>query len=204
MSELEREPVVDEVLVSEDELDLSIIEGGERGLTVPVVYREILPDGSEEGDFVAREIKRFLVRRQLSTPMMTTFLRLETRINDALSMEDAAADELLAKCLDEAHRRIVGLIIERTPGAFKTVRMKKNDEEAVDCRPSIELDVSQILVALSWIAGDTSVADAVAKALTAGETAAQTAEQVERGERVKARGEVVAGAAATPLASSES
>lgn len=166
--------------ISEGHLDLTVVEAEDRTLAVRVIYRELDEEG-QPADFVSAETKTFPVAGALPVPMMTTFLRLETRINNALAADDDEADRELEKVMDEAHRRIVGLIVERTPTAFRETELELGERGAVKVKPAIELDVSQILVLLAWIAGDTSVADRVARALTAGRTAAMTSDEVEQG-----------------------
>lgn len=169
MSEQTQNPAV-----TEEELDVTIVERPDRGLKISVVYREVNEDG-ELGDVVALETVRFPVRGSLPVPVMTSFLRLETRINNALAADDEEADQALERTMEEAHDRIVSLVAERSPGAFRIREMEAAGEEEgvtrqVRAKPVLELAVDQILVILSWLAGDTSVADAVAKALTAGRT----------------------------------
>jgi hypothetical protein len=166
--------------VTEREIDLTIVEAAERNITVNVAYRLYLGEGQELGDYVGSEPRRFPIRGSLPVPLMTAFLRLETRINTALARDDEEADRELEATMEDAHARIVGLIVERTPSAFDRIE-RDRDGEMVPVRPVIELDVSQILILLAWIAGDTSVADAVTKVLTAGRTSAkQTAEEAAR------------------------
>lgn len=186
--------------ISERHLDLTVVETEDRTLAVRVVFRELEEDG-ERGDYVSAETKTYPVAGALPVPMMTTFLRLEARINDALAADDDAADRALEQVMDEAHRRVVGLIVERTPNAFREVELEL-DGRKVKAKPGVELDVSQILVLLAWVAGDVSVADRVANALTAGRSGAGTAEQVAAGEHrePEEEGEPTA---ATPFPSSE-
>lgn len=166
-------------LITEAELDLSIVEVEDRFLKVPIVFRELVTvEGGEElGDWLSSEIVRFPIRGSLPVPMMTTFLRLETRINNALAADDETADRELEHAMDDAHRRIVGLIVEKTPSALRQ-RTIEHDGAEKPVKPGIELDVSQILVTLSWLAGDVSVADAVARALTAGRSPARTEAEI--------------------------
>lgn len=171
---------VDEKRISEGHLDLTVIETEERTLDVRVVYRAV-DEAGEPTDYISAATKTFPIAGSLPVPMMTTFLRLETRINNALAADDEEADRALEQVMDEAHRRIVGLIVERTPTAFREVELE-HDGQTVRAKPGIELDVSQILVLLSWVAGDVTVADRVARALTAGRSGAATAEAVENGE----------------------
>lgn len=191
------EPRIDTPAVSEEELDLTAVTGSEdRGLTVEVVWREIRED-EEEGAIVAKTAERFPIRSSLAIPMMTSLLRLEARINGALASDEEDADRALEKGLTAAHAKIVSLIVDRTPAAFTEGEM-----EGKAVRPSIELDVAQILVTLSWISGDLTVADAVAKALTGGRSASKTAEQLEsEAEERQETGEKSAEAGGAPLAS---
>lgn len=194
------EPNENPVAISEGELDLSVIEAEDRFLTVKVVYRTLDADG-EAADFVDSTTERFGIRGSLPVPTMTAFLRLEARINEALAADDTESGKLLESTMDEAHRRIVGLIVEKNPRAFRD-REIEIDGEKVKVQPAIELDVSQILVLLAWIAGDTSIADAVTKALTAGRS-----QKALRADEIAAVREMAAGgdaeAAETgPLASS--
>jgi hypothetical protein len=186
--------------VTEDELDLTAVTGGEdRGLTVEVIWREIREDG-EEGPIVAKTAERFPIRSSLAIPMMTSLLRLEARINRALASEEDEADVALEKAMTAAHAKIVSIIIDRTPDAFKPAEM-----EGKRVQPTIELDVSQILVTLGWISGDLTVADAVAKALTSGKSGAKSEEELEREVReAEARGEAGAAESGAPLVSSDS
>jgi hypothetical protein len=109
---------------------------------------------------------------------MTSLLRLETRINEALAKDDdVSADEELQKALTDAYGRIVSIIIERTPQAFRTLDTELDGEPA-RIRPQIELDTTQTLAVLAWISGDVSVADAVAKTVTAGRSKALTQEEL--------------------------
>lgn len=170
---------VDEQRISESHLDLTVVESEDRTLDVRVIYRAVDEDG-EAGDYISADTKTYPIAGALPVPMMTTFLRLETRINNALAADDEEADRELEKVMDEAHRRIVGLIVERTPTAFREVELEL-EGRTVKAKPGIELDVSQILVLLAWVAGDVSVADRVARALTAGRSGAATSEEVEAG-----------------------
>lgn len=166
--------------VTEEELDLTVVERPDRRCWIDLVFREVI-DG-ELGDVVKSERTRFPIRGSLPVPTMTAFLRLETRINNALAQDDDQADEELEKTLGEAHDRIVGLIAERTPRAFRTVDVELEEDgetKTVRAKPALELAVDQILVLLSWLAGDTSVADAVARALTAGRSEAKTDDELE-------------------------
>lgn len=163
--------------VTDREIDLTIIEAEERCITVTVAYREFRGEEQELGDYLGTEPRRFPIRGALPVPLMTAFLRLETRINTALQRDDDEADRELEATMEDAHTRIVGLIVERSPSVFDVI--ERGEKYAVPVKPVIELDVSQILILLAWIAGDTSVADAVTKVLTAGRSSArQTPEQV--------------------------
>lgn len=185
--------------ISETEIDLTVIEALDRHVTVTVVYRTMNEDGAAI-DFVDSQAKRFPIRGSLPVPTMTSFLRMEARINDALAAtpesdkEQAASDRALEAAMEEAHARIVGLIIERTPSAFH-VEEREIEGQLVKVRPAIELDTSQILVLLGWIAGDISVADAVARGLTAGQSPARSEADVAAGRGGAEESEAVAPAA---------
>lgn len=171
------EPAPEQRLVTDREIDLTIIEADERFITVTVAYREFHGEEKELGDYLGTEPRRFPIRGALPVPLMTAFLRLETRINNALQRDDEEADRELEATMEDAHARIVGLIIERSPSVFDLI--EPGEKYAAAVKPVIELDVSQILILLAWIAGDTSVADAVTKVLTAGRTQSkQTAEEI--------------------------
>lgn len=162
-------------LVTEEELDVTIVERPDRHLKVSVTWRELLDD-DVLGDAVKTEVMRFPVRGSLPVATMTTFLRLETRINEALAAEDEEADRELEKTLEAAHDRIVALVAEKSLHAFRPTDLEidngNGETRTVRAKPLLEMGVDQILVILAWLAGDTSVADAVARALTAGKTGA--------------------------------
>lgn len=164
--------------ITENEIDLTVVSPEDRHLKVNVIYRSIGED-EEANDYLGQEVIRFPIRGSLPVPMMTMFLRLETRINNALGADDKDADRELEEVMDEAHRRIVGLIVEQTPQAFRPREVTIEGETFERAKPGIELDVSQILVLLAWVAGDTSVADAVAKALSAGRSTARHEDELE-------------------------
>jgi hypothetical protein len=169
--------------ITEAEIDLTVLDVLDRHVTIAVAYRTITEDGAP-GIFVDSTKKRFPVRGSLPVPTMTAFLRLETRINNALALdyadedEQAQRDRELEATMEEAHERILGLIIEKTPSAFR-LEQREVEGETITVRPSIELDTSQILILLGWIAGDVSVADAIARGLTAGATGARTEAEIE-------------------------
>lgn len=188
--------------VSLQRLDLTALDPEEdREFVIAVVWREKREKGGDEtaslGPIVKIEVTSFPVRESLPIPTMTSLLRLEAGINESLADTDEEANRAVERGLDRAHAKIVQIITDRSPGAF--------DEREIDgktCVGSLELDTAQILMALAWIAGDTSVADAVAKTLTAGRSSAQTIEEVaaeaaERGEPLGPEGE-----ATGPLVSS--
>lgn len=157
-------------IATEGELDLTVIAPADRGLRVFVVFRELLA-GDVLGETVAQRAERFPVRGALPIPTLTAFLRLETRINNALGADEEDADRELEAAMTDAHDRIIGLIAERNLAAFRPCEIEV-EERTVRVKPAVELDVSGILVVLAWLAGDVSVADAVARALTAGKTGA--------------------------------
>lgn len=195
------EPTLEPSAVTEDELDLTAVTGGEdRGLKVEVLWREILEDG-ELGSIVARTTERYPIRSSLAIPMMTSLLRLEARINRALASEKGDdAETGLEAAITAAHAKIVSIITDRTPDAFKVGEM-----EGKGVQPVIELDVSQILVTLGWISGDLTVADAIAKTLTGGRSASKSAEDLEReAAEAEARGEDSAEGRGAPLVSKHS
>lgn len=171
-------PPVEEPLVTSQDLDLEILEDEPRNLRVPVNYYRVKDDG-ELGDFVSQEWLRYPIRSQLPIPTMTSLLRLEARINEAMaSDDDAEADGRLQEAITDAYRRIVSIIVERTPRAFRELETEL-DGRKVMIRPEIELDTTQILATLAWISGDNSVADAVARTVTAGRSTALNREELE-------------------------
>lgn len=186
--------------VSEQELDLTaVVPGEDRFLRMEILWREVTDDEEEPlGRVIAKTSERFPVRANLAIPTMTSLLRSEAEINRSLAEEDPDdANAGLEKALGLAHRRIVAVLTDRSPRAFSERQM-----EGQTVRGVVELDTSQILVTLAWIAGDISVADAVAKALTAGKSESKTPEQLAA--EAEARGEsadVQAGGEAAPLAS---
>lgn len=157
-------------IATEQELDLTLVAPEDRGIKLYVTLRELKDDGTT-GDAVGRVAERFVVRGALPVPTMTAFLRLETRINNALAADEETADRELEQAMQEAHDRIVDLISERRPSALDP-REHTHDERTYQVRPVLELDTGQILATLSWLAGDVSVADAVARALTSGRSGA--------------------------------
>jgi hypothetical protein len=212
MARIDDEQTPDVQPVTEAELDLTVLDALDRHVTVAVIYRTIDGDG-RQGTFVDSANERFPVRGSLPVPTMTAFLRLETRINNALAFvadddltpEKAAElqmqrDRELEATMEEAHDRILGLIVEKTPSAFR-LEQREVDDETVTVRPSIELDTSQILVLLGWIAGDISVADAIARGLTAGATGARSEAEI-AAEAGAADGDAGEAAEAAPFGSS--
>jgi hypothetical protein len=148
MSEPEREQTLP--LVTDDELDLSLLVRSDRYLTVE--YRE--------DDKIKQ--RRLPVRGDADVDSYVRWVVLERRINEALDMpmttleEEEAAGDVVKKALEDALDEVHGLLRERTPDA-----------------PRPLMTVRQILLTLKWLAGDASVADAVAKAITAGAAVAR-------------------------------
>lgn len=185
---------------TEDRLDLTALTpADDRELRVEVIWREVTEDGP--GQIVERTEQDFPIRSSLSIPTMTSLLRLETSINKALAEDDEEAEVGLEKALARAHAKIVEIITDRSPGAFRAreVGEQPGEKAAVG---SLELDVSQILMTLAWLAGDTSVADAVARTLSAGRSPAKTEEELEA-DRVEAGDDDPEAESRTPLVSSK-
>jgi hypothetical protein len=104
--------------------------------------------------------RRYPVRRELSVPMMRRLLTIEAELNEGLA--DDNGDERVQHATLQGYDEIMALIREKTPDA-----------------EDLDLDTRQVLVMLSWLAGDNSVADAIARALTAGVSGAKSAEELE-------------------------
>lgn len=164
-------------LVTDEELDLELLVTADRILRAPV-------RNEQTG---RAEYRRFPISSQLSIPSTIRLYKIETALNDALRVDDddEAADASLS-ALERAQREIHKLILERTPDA-----------------PEPELDVQQALVLISWLSGSTTVADLIAKTLTAGYASSKTEEQLaaERAERNDAEPDDAEGGA--PLHSTE-
>lgn len=163
-------------LVTRDELDLSLVSPAGRTLKLPVAIED------EDGRVVRRETRAFRIRGRLDTDRMIEFLQLETTINEALAATDEASHRELVAALDAGNQSIRNLLCEL------------NDDVPLKLR----LDEQQILATLAWISGDISVAEAIARVLTGGESGAQTEEELAA---AKARGDAGGGAAdaATPF-----
>ena len=112
---------------------------------------------------VGGERRAFPVAGSVSLLQMVAMLRAERRLRQALDTGDDS-DEIEASA--EAALDLLTLIVrERTPDA-----------------PALDVDVRQLLLTFRYLAGDDSVADAVAHVLTDGEPA-QTADELERESR---------------------
>lgn len=125
---------------------------------------------------------RFPVRGDLSIPEVARLRRVEK------TMEDATGDDDTTRLLDafeDLHDLIATLVREKTPDA-----------------PELQITYQQAMPLLSWLAGDVSVADKIARTLTDGQTGARTAEEASA-EQTDAPAEVgAAGGSEAPLASS--
>src|SRR5438067_1601385 len=119
-------------LVTDDELDLTLLVAPDRHLTIE--YH----DGSQV------KTGRFPIRGSADIDAMMRWLSFERRINEALDMEDEEdAGRALAPVLREAIDDVHGLLLDKTPDAPRPI-----------------IDVRQMLLTLRWLAGDASVADA--------------------------------------------
>lgn len=156
---------------TEDFLDLTVAQSPDRKTALEVYYREILASG-ELGDVVKVERVIFAVRGNLPIPMMTSLLRTEESINAALADVESQDEEHLSAAMRNAHDRIIGILFERNPAALRPRDVEVEDRGTVRVKPSIELDPAQVLLFLSWVSGDLSIADLMARVLTAGRSGA--------------------------------
>jgi hypothetical protein len=104
---------------------------------------------------VGAEARTYRVRRHLDVDRLVEFLDCETAINEALTADDEVA---LVKAL------------ERACGTVRDVLLELPQDEEVPAK--LRLGHKEILMALAWLSGDVSVAEAWAKALTAGASGA--------------------------------
>lgn len=151
-------------LVTEEHLNLSLLAPGARKLTLPVKL-----DGAARHSDV-----NYRIRGRLDTDRMVEFLQLETQINEALKPD--APTEKLIDALDTGNTSIRELLLELN--AADTVPAK------------LHLDERQTLMTLAWISGDVTVADAIARVITAGVTGALSEEELDDADS----GDVEAGA----------
>ena len=161
-------------LVTEEHLDLSLVAPPNRRLTIPVGITD------ENGAIIRRENREFKIRGRVDVDRMVAFLQLETRINEALRDDTNAQANALIGALDEANSEIRSFLTEL------------ND----DVPAALHLDEQQTLIVLAWFAGDISVADAIAHALTGGASGAKTAEELTAAAAAGEAGDTVADAAA--------
>lgn len=152
-------------LVTEEHLNLSMIAPRTRRITLSVKL-----DGATRH----RDVD-YKIRGRLDTDRMVEFLQLETQINEALKVDSKA--ELLIEALDAGNTAVRELLLELNPA--ETVPAK------------LHLDEQQTLMTLAWISGDVTVADAIARVVTAGITGALSEEELEDAEA----GDLEAGAA---------
>ncbi len=153
-------------------LDLDLLAPPDRSITVTV-------NG---------ERKTFSIRGSMPIPKMIRLLRLETRINLAYAGEPVSEGgdvEELADVFQDIYDEIFNVIRERTPDA-----------------PEFDLDENQALAILGFIAGDDSVAQAVAVAIAAPEGEAGSEEGVTTS-HVASSAAGVAEAGGTPLESTQ-
>lgn len=156
-------------IVTDGELDLDLIAPPDRWLSFSFVVR------AEDGDLiVGREKLRVAVPGSLSVPQMAKFLRLESRTHEALA-DGLNGDEILEATVVAAALEIADVIAELNPGLFAPFDLDTSDGP-VRARRRLELTAEQTIVSLAWLAGGGSVADEVAKALTAGAATAEAAQ----------------------------
>lgn len=158
-------------IVTEEHLNLSMIAPATRTLTLSVR----LGDGP-------RADVDFAVRGRLDTDRMIDALQLETQINEALKTDDS---EGLIRALDAGNKYVRELLLEL------------NEPETVP--EKLHLDEQQTLMLLAWISGDVSVADAIARVITAGVTGALSEEELDDAEPGDAEAGAVRAGSAAPL-----
>lgn len=129
----------------------------ERSLDV----RALVGDDRDLTLFVEKQPRVFPVPDDLDVLTMARLLKLETDMNNVDETTDDFADRYV-ETLEKANDEIANIVLIRTP-----------DAPALD-----PLGVKAIAGVLAWIAGDLSVADAVAKAITAGRSPAKDADGV--------------------------
>lgn len=160
-------------LVSEEHLNLSLLAPTQRKLTLSVKL-----DGAPRHSDVD-----YKIRGRLDTDRMVGFLQLETQINEALK-SDAPTDRLI-EALDTGNSAIRELLLELN--AAETVPAK------------LHLDEQQTLMTLAWISGDVTVADAIARVITAGVTGALSEEELDDADRGDAEAGAARAGSAAPL-----
>lgn len=170
MSEHDTQP-----LVTEEHLNLSLLAPRARKLTLSVK-----PDGEP-----AHRPIDYKIRGRLDTDRMVEFLQLETQINEALKDgADAAADKLV-EALDAGNTAVRELLLELNPAELVPAKL--------------HLDEQQTLMTLAWISGDVSVADAIARVITAGVTGALSEEELDDADPGDAEAGAVRAGSAAPL-----
>lgn len=152
-------------VVTDGELDLDLIAPPDRWISVSFLAR-----AEDDDRIVNRERMRVAIPGTLSVPQVAKFLRLETRTHQALA-DEVNGDEALEQTVGQAAREIADVIAELNPTLFDPVDVDTADG-TVRARRRLELSAEQTLVTLAWLSGGGSVADEVAKALTAGAAAA--------------------------------
>lgn len=181
-------------LVTADELDLSIVFPKDRILRIPVA--------GPRDDAGGPAVRAYAVRGRLSVDDMGRLLELETKLDDALQirrarlLEPGTHDEVT-----DEERQVIAAV--QDANAFiRQILVARNDDVPED----LGMDEEAVMVAMSWLVGDVSVADAVARAITAGASGSKTEEEILDEARARLdRGEAVDGAAdAAPLPLRES
>lgn len=150
--------------VTDAELDLDLLQPEVRYLALSFVVREHHGD-DRSGDIVARDRQRLAIPGTLSVPQMIRLLRLEAAAHDAIAVE--GDDAPLERAINAAADAIGDIIAELNADLFLPYNLELAGETRRVIR-RLELTPESALITLSWLAGGGSVADEVARALTAG------------------------------------
>jgi hypothetical protein len=158
-------------LVTPAEFDLDLVAPATRFISLTV-------DTGEQG----MQKMRFPMRGDLSIPEVARLRRIERTLEDATSQENGEA--ALLDAFEELHAMITTLVLEKTPDA-----------------PELKITYQQAMPLLSWLSGDASFADKIARTLTDGQTGAKTAEEASEGEAAVSADDVDADGSGLPLVS---
>lgn len=111
---------------------------------------------------------RFPVRGDLSIPEVARLRRIERTMEDTTGEDDTTQ---LLDAFEDLHELISALVREKNPDA-----------------PELKITYQQAMPLLSWLAGDATVADMIARTLTDGQTSSLTAEEASAEEHDSAEG----------------